>query len=119
MDAKTLQAYKDTVDEIKRLTTVKSNLREGIINEMSEAQTPKTIIDGYAASVSRRVKVKYDLEGLEHHLLHLGFSADEFSKTSVDLAKVEELIASGALGADEVARFAEMEESYSLIVKED
>lgn len=113
-----MREYFELVEEIKYLESKKKELREKIISQMRSENKAKYEHDGVQVRLSRRQAVKYDLEGIEHDLLHRGLSPDEFCTMKPDLTKIEALIGSGRIDATVIAEHASVSESYSLAVKE-
>ena len=112
-----MREYFEIVEEIKYLEGKKKALREKIISQMKSEGKAKDEHDGVEARLSRRQKVKYDLEGIEHALLHIGLPAERFCKMTPDLEKIEALIGSGEIDPQVIAEHASVDESYSLMVK--
>lgn len=113
-----MREYFEIVEEIKHLETKKKAIRERIIGQMRLAGEAKRADDGVQARLSRRQAVKYDLEGIEHELLSQGLPIERFCTYKPDLTKIEALIGSGEVDPSKIAEYAEVNESFSLSVKE-
>ena len=109
--------YHKTLQEIKILETTKKDLKSRIDLSLSTQDTNKYQDSQYSAILSEHQRVKYDLEGIEHLLLHKGIPSARFLESKVDLKRVEELIAEGSVDAQEIAEYAEVKTIKTLTVK--
>lgn len=111
--------YHKTAQEIKHLEGLKKDLKARIDLALSAEDTNKFQDGQYSAVMSSSQRVKYDLEGIEHLLLHKGIPTTKFLASKVDLKKVEDLIAEGLVDPMEIAEHAEVKTIKTLTVKED
>jgi hypothetical protein len=118
MKQSTPTAYKAVVDQIKSLEEQKKTMRSDLIGIMDASNEHTCADEGCEVRVSRRTRVKYDKEGIIDSLSSMGLDLDRFTSRELDLKKLEDLIADGAVSAEAVSRFATVEESHNLTVKE-
>ncbi len=104
--------------QMRELEKRKKSLKARIDLALSAEDTNKYEDSQYSAVISQHQRVKYDLEGIEHLLLHKGIPCDRFLESKVDLKKVEVLIADGLLNADEIIDYAQVNTIKTLTVKE-
>lgn len=109
--------YHNVQAQIRSLEQQKKDLKFRIDLALSAEDTNKYEDSQYSAVMSQHQRVKYDLEGIEHLLLHKGIPTDRFIETKVDLKKVEALIAEGYVDPTELVDFTEVKTIKTLTVK--
>jgi len=110
--------YHTIAQEIKMLESQKKDLKARIDLALAAEDTNKFQDGQYSAVLSSSQRVKYDLEGIEHLLLHKGIPTTSFLASKVDLKKVESLIAEGLVDPLEIAAHTEVKTIKTLTVKE-
>jgi len=110
--------YHSCQAQIKELEKTKKDLKARIDLALSAEDTNRYEDTQYSAILSQHQRVKYDLEGIEHLLLHKGIPTTRFLESKVDLKKVESLIADGLVEPTELLEYAEVKEIKTLTVKE-
>lgn len=111
--------YHKTNEEIKSLESSKKDLKARIDLALAAEDTNKFQDGQYSAVMSSSQRVKYNLEGIEHLLLHKGIPTTKFLASKVDLKKVEDLVAEGLVDPLEIAEYAEIKTIKTLTVKGD
>ena len=111
--------YYKTNEEIKNLESSKKDLKARIDLALAAEDTNKFQDGQYSAVMSSSQRVKYNLEGIEHLLLHKGIPTTKFLASKVDLKKVEDLVAEGLVDPLEIAEYAEIKTIKTLTVKGD
>lgn len=110
--------YHSVQAHIRELEQQKKSLKARIDLALASEDTNKYEDSQYSAVLSQHQRVKYDLEGIEHLLLHKGIPTTRFLQSKVDLKKVERLIADGLIEADELLDYSEVKTIKTLTVKE-
>ena len=113
----TPSTYKSLVDKIKSLESEKKAMREALIESMDENNEYSRSDEQSEVKLSRRSRVKYDLEGISTYLSNLGIPEDQYTTRTIDLSKVEALLADGQIEAESLVRFATVEYTNTLTVK--
>lgn len=110
--------YNQIQQQIKDLEKRKKSLKAEIDLKLSAVGESRYEDTQYSAVLSESQRVRYNNESLMRFLLDRGFSPLEISTPSLDLQKVEALVASGSLDALDVAKHAEVRVVKTLTVKE-
>lgn len=110
--------YHNVQAQIKGLEKQKKDLKVRIDLALASEDTNKYEDNQYSAVLSEHQRVKYDLEGIEHLLLHKGIPTTKFLESKVDLKKVEKLIADGLIDPSELMDYSEVKTIKTLTVKE-
>lgn len=109
--------YHKVQTKIKELEQSKKDLKSRIDLALAAEDTNKYEDSHYSATLSESQRVRYDLEGIEHFLLHKGIPTTRFLTYKVDLKMVETLIADGLIEPSEIAEYAEVKTIKTLTVK--
>ena len=109
--------YHKVQTNLRELEQAKKDLKARIDLALAAEDTNKYEDSQYSATLSESQRVKYDLEGIENHLLYKGIPTTRFLTSKVDLKMVEKLIAEGLIDPSEIAEFAEVKTIKTLTVK--
>lgn len=111
--------YHRVNQEIKRLELEKKRLKSEIDLKLSSMGESRYEDSQYSAVMSQSQRVKYDLNGLSQLLNQLGIDEDDFSERTVDLKKVEKLVAQGLIDPVEISNYAKVTQIKTLTVKKE
>ena len=110
--------YKAILDSIKELEAQKKAARSSLIDYMDQNSKYTHADETHEVKLSRRMKVKYDNEGILDMLASkYNLSEDQYTERKLDLTKLEGLIADGIVSAEDVADYATVEEQSAITVK--
>lgn len=98
--------YHTITQRIKELEAQKNDLKAQIDLSLSAMGESNYADSKFSAVMSEHQRVKYNEEGLMLALEEMGISPHRYTKSQVDLKKLEELVATGEVSATEVSRYA-------------
>lgn len=98
--------YHNICQRIKVLEESKSELKAQIDLKLSAMGESKYSDSQYSAVMSSHQRVKYNEEGLKYALEEKGIPLHSYTKSQVDLKKLERLVAMGVISATEVSKYA-------------
>tara|TARA_R100000152_G_C6645749_1_gene88857 strand:- start:48 stop:404 length:357 start_codon:yes stop_codon:yes gene_type:complete len=116
-----MDAYKDYVvlcAKIKDLEAEKKMLKNTIVRAMNDNNEQKITTEDFILSKSDRVKVTYDEKGLQAFLFDKGLDVQLFTSVTLDMSKVEYLVANGDISPEELMKYAKVTEYVTLTAKE-
>lgn len=98
--------YHAITQRIKELEGQRSELKAQIDLKLSAMGESKYADSKFSAVMSEHQRVKYNEEGLMYALEQKGIAPHRFTKSQVDLKKLEALVATGEVSATEVSNYA-------------
>lgn len=109
--------YHQINQQIKELEARKKSLKADIDLKLSSMGESRYEDSQYSAVMSESQRVKYDLEALGQLLESRGLDLALVEKRTVDLTRVENLVANGLIDPLDVASCAEVRTVKTLTVK--